>query len=77
MAEAFADPQVAAVQMVLDLPHPEFGTVKTPAGPIRIDDAAVAPRRGPGLGEHTDEILQNLLALSPDEIAAYRRDGML
>ena len=77
VAEAFADPQVAADQMVLDLPHPEFGTVKTPAGPIRIDDAAVAPRRGPGLGEHTDEILQNLLALSPDEIAAYRRDGML
>ena len=77
VAEAFADPQVAADQMVLDLPHPEFGTVKTPAGPIRIDDAAVAPRRGPGLGEHTDEILQNLLALSPDEITAYRRDGML
>ena len=75
--EAFADPQVAENQMILDLPHPQFGTVKTVAGPIKIGDAAVEHRRGPQLGEHTDEILQTLLNLSADEIAAYRRDGVL
>ena len=75
--EAFADPQVAEDDMILDLPHPDFGTVKTVAGPIKIADAEVEHRRGPQLGEHTDEILQTLLDLSPEKIANYRREGIL
>ena len=77
VAEAFADPQVNEDQMVLDLPHPDFGTVRTVAGPIKIGDMAIEHRRGPHLGEHTDEVLQHLLDLSPDAIADYRRDGVL
>ncbi len=77
VAEAFADPQVSEDQMVLDLPHPDFGTVRTVASPIKIGDTTVEHRRGPRLGEHTDEVLQHLLDLSPDAIADYRRDGVL
>ena len=63
--------------MIIDLPHPEFGTVRTVAGPIKISDADVEHRRGPKLGEHTDEILQTLLDLPPETIAGYRQDGLL
>ena len=75
--EAFADPQVAEDEMILELPHPEFGTVRTVAGPIKIGDAEVEHRRGPQLGEHTDEVLQTLLDLSPAAIEDYRQMGML
>ncbi|MBT3343071.1 MAG: CoA transferase [Gemmatimonadetes bacterium] len=75
--EALADPQVIEDQMIIDLPHPEFGTVRTVAGPIKISDADVEHRRGPKLGEHTDEILQTLLDLPPETIAGYRQDGLL
>lgn len=75
--EAFADPQVIEDKMIIDLPHPEFGTVRTVAGPIRISDSDVEHRRGPKLGEHTDEILQELLGLTPETIAGYREDGLL
>lgn len=75
--EAFADPQVVEDQMVLDLPHPEFGTVRTVAGPIKISDSGVDHRRGPKLGEHTDEVLQTLLGFTPQDIAEHRQDGLL
>ena len=75
--EAFADPQVADDDMILDLPHPDFGTIKTVAAPIRIADAEVKHRRAPRLGEHTDEILQALLDMSPETLANYRREGVL
>ena len=63
--------------MILELPHPEFGTVRTVAGPIKIGDAGVEHRRGPQLGEHTDEVLQALLDLSPATIEDYRQMGIL
>ena len=75
--EAFADPQVLEDEMILDLPHPEFGTVKTVAGPIKISDSSIEHRRGPKLGEHTEEVLQELLDLSPEAISEYRQEGVL
>lgn len=75
--EAFRDPQVAEDGMVLDLPHPEFGTVRVVAGPIRIGDACMEHRRGPKLGEHTEEVLAEYLGMSGEEIEGLRRDGVL
>jgi crotonobetainyl-CoA:carnitine CoA-transferase CaiB-like acyl-CoA transferase len=41
------------------------------ATPLRLD------RAGPGLGEHTNEVLSDLLGLSADEIAALAEEGVL
>jgi crotonobetainyl-CoA:carnitine CoA-transferase CaiB-like acyl-CoA transferase len=75
--EAFADPQVTEDEMILDFPHPQFGTVKTVAGPIKISDTKIKHRRGPNLGEHTDNVLQTLLDLPPAKIESYRQTGLL
>ena len=75
--EAFLDPQAEEDGMILEIPHPQFGTVKEVAGPIKITGPAVQHRRGPALGEHTDEVLQGLLGMSPSEIGALRCDGAL
>ena len=56
------DPQVQARQMVVEMPHPTAGTVKLVASPLKIPTApAVLRLPPPQLGEHTDEILHDVL----------------
>jgi crotonobetainyl-CoA:carnitine CoA-transferase CaiB-like acyl-CoA transferase len=58
-AEAFADPQVQARRMVVELDHPTLGHMRTPGSPIKMSDTPpVVRRRAPLLGEHTDEVLR-------------------
>ena len=61
VAEALADPQLAARDMVVELAHPELGTVRTLGNPIKLSRTpAVIHRPPPGLGEHTEEVLAEL-----------------
>ncbi len=75
--EAFQDPQVAEDEMILELPHPEFGMARTVASPIKISDASVEHHRGPKLGEHTEEVLGGYLEMSAEEIEGLRREGVV
>jgi crotonobetainyl-CoA:carnitine CoA-transferase CaiB-like acyl-CoA transferase len=77
LAAVFADPHVVARQLQLDLPHP-FGRAPGIASPIRLSATPVAYRRPPPtLGQHTCEVLQELLLLSEAEIAELRVQGCL
>jgi len=76
--ELFDDPQVAANELIAELPHSQWGRVqqtgmlaKFSATPGRIDRAA------PMLGEHTDEILREYLAYPADRIATLRATGIV
>ncbi len=77
VVEAFRDPQVAEDEMVLEIPHPEFGVTRQVASPIKISDSKTEHRCGPKLGEHTDEVLRDNLNMSPQEIEKLRRKGAL
>ncbi len=60
--EVFADPQVIARGLRIELPHAVAGTVPGVANPIRLSASPVAYDRGPPtLGEHTKEVLQEWL----------------
>jgi crotonobetainyl-CoA:carnitine CoA-transferase CaiB-like acyl-CoA transferase len=75
---AFADPQVQARGMRIDLPHPLAGegTVPLIANPVKLSGTPVRYRYAPPtLGQHTDEVLAEILGLSADEIAAERDKG--
>ncbi|MDH5671745.1 MAG: CoA transferase [Myxococcales bacterium] len=75
--QVFADPQVLARQMLVELPHPEVGTFKTTGLPVKLSATPGAiTRRPPLLGEHTDEILRES-GLDGDEIVTLRRNGVL
>jgi crotonobetainyl-CoA:carnitine CoA-transferase CaiB-like acyl-CoA transferase len=77
LAQVFADPQVQARELRLDLPH-RFGVASSVANPIRLSETPVEYRRGPPtLGEHTQEVLQSWLKLSDGEIAELRREGVI
>ncbi len=60
--EVFADPQIVARGVRVDLasPHAKSGTIPTVASPIVIDGVRqVAQRPSPRLGEHADEVLND------------------
>jgi crotonobetainyl-CoA:carnitine CoA-transferase CaiB-like acyl-CoA transferase len=79
VAQVFADPQVAARGMRLDLPASgaSGGSVPSVRAPIVLDGVAMAaPTAAPRLGEHTAPILAEL-GLAQDEIGALRGAGII
>lgn len=78
VSEAFADQPELAGGMVAEVPHPELGKVKVVRSPLRFSASSLAePNHPPLLGEHTAEVLQQVLGLAPAEIAALHREGVL
>jgi crotonobetainyl-CoA:carnitine CoA-transferase CaiB-like acyl-CoA transferase len=73
--EAFADPQVAARRGVDEYEHPELGTVRTAASPIRVGTRRVPPRRAPYRGEQTRSLLRDLAGFGDGEIDELERAG--
>ena len=61
-----------------EVEHPVGGPIPTVANPIRLSESPVEyDRAPPQLGQHTDEVLSDLLGLSAAEIAALRGDGII
>jgi len=78
VADVFADPQVRARGLRLDLPHPAIGSVPSVANPIKYSETPIAYRSAPPmLGADTDEILRDMLGLAPAEVARLREAGIV
>ena len=75
----FDDPQVEARGMQIRMPHPLAGEdVRLVGSPIRLSRTPVSYRRAPPtLGQHTDEVLAEVLDLSEGERAALREEGVI
>jgi crotonobetainyl-CoA:carnitine CoA-transferase CaiB-like acyl-CoA transferase len=77
LGEVFADPQVRARAMTVELPHPVAGAVRLVASPIKMDATPVRYRRAPPLlGGDTDAVLAEF-GLTADVIAALRSGGAI
>ena len=73
LAGVFDDPQVRHRGMVATLPHPSAGEVRTVANPVRFSvTPARSERPPPLLGEHTDQVLRELLGMSDDDVRGLR-----
>ena len=76
--EVFADPQVRERGMVVHLPHPQREAMPMLANPIRLSETPVQYRmRPPALGEHTDEVLADMLGLDEVRRQALRESGVI
>jgi crotonobetainyl-CoA:carnitine CoA-transferase CaiB-like acyl-CoA transferase len=77
LGEVFADPHVQSRQMTVAMPHPLTDALRLVASPMKLSATPVQYRRAPPLlGEHTDEVLQELGVGEADR-ARLRRAGVL
>ncbi|HPA02135.1 MAG TPA: CaiB/BaiF CoA-transferase family protein [Chiayiivirga sp.] len=76
--EVFADPQVIVRGLAISLDHPQHGAVPGVASPLRLSqtpvDYAAAP---PALGEHSAQVLAEVLGLDANKIAALEAAGVI
>ncbi len=78
LAQVVDHPQVKSRASILEVDHPSAGKVRVVGVPVRLSETPGAVRTpSPELGEHTDEVLRDLLGLSAKEIAALRAAGAL
>lgn len=78
--QVFADPQVVHRQMKITMSHAlaADGTVPLIGNPLKLSATPVAHRRAPPeLGEHTDEVLEELLNLDVQERQRLRQEGVI
>ncbi|MFT5392406.1 MAG: crotonobetainyl-CoA:carnitine CoA-transferase CaiB-like acyl-CoA transferase [Gammaproteobacteria bacterium] len=78
--QVFSDPQVQARGMVIEMPHPatDGRPAKIIASPLKLSETPVSYRRPPPLlGEHTEEVLAQYLALDAQAVKALRDDGVV
>lgn len=78
LAQVFADPQVQARGLALQLPHALAGSLPQVASPLRLSRTPVEYRHAPPLlGEHTLEVLQQVLGLAAVQVQALREGGVV
>jgi crotonobetainyl-CoA:carnitine CoA-transferase CaiB-like acyl-CoA transferase len=71
-------PQVAARESLITMDHPRSGKVLMANVPVRLSKTPGSVRTpAPALGEHTGEILQELLGLSGAEVARLAAAGVV
>ena len=78
IAQVFAEPQVKARGVRIEVEHPVAGKLPMVASPMRFSGTPLEHKTPPPLlGEHTDEILQRVLGKKVEEIARLRADGAI
>jgi len=78
MQHLFADPQVQHRHMIAEIPHPTIGNLRLTGIPIKYSETPGTVRLHPPLlGEHTDEVLAEMLGYSSDRIKLLKAQGVI
>ena len=77
MKEIAEEPSLRATGTVVEVDHPTRGPYLTVGNPIKLSDSIAEVRRSPLLGEHTDEVLREVLGYTASEIADIKASGAL
>ncbi len=77
MKEIAEEQSLRATGTVVEVDHPTRGPYLTVGNPIKLSDSIADVRRSPLLGEHTDEVLREVLKYSDTEIAEIKVSGAI
>ncbi len=78
VSEVLSDPQVIHRKMVIEVDHPKIGKLKQLGFPMKLSETPCEIRYPPPLlGQHTREILKELLEFSDEEIDELEREGAI
>ena len=76
VATALEDPQARARGDVVEFEHPDLGTVRQVASPLRLSGAERPPGRGPFRGEHIEQVLVELCGYEPERVRELAAAGV-
>ena len=75
MKEISEDQALYDTGTLVKVPHPERGEYISVGCPVKLSDSSVEVERSPLLGEHTKEVLEQVLGYSGDELARVIASG--
>jgi len=76
--QVFADPQVQHREMQVELEHPKAGKVAGVGNPVKFSETPVEYRSAPPmLGQHTEQVLSDLLEMDGDALEGLRQSGVI
>ena len=75
--DALEDPLVKKRNMIIDLEQPSGATAKMPGNPIKLESYEENYSPAPELGEHTAEILEKYLKISPEEFDSLKSEKII
>lgn len=76
LRQVFENPQVVARGLRVEIPHPTAGTVPLIRSPMRFSETDIEYKTPPPLlGQHTDEVLKEVLGKSPAQIEELKKSG--
>ncbi len=75
MKELAEDQSLRATGTVVEVDHPTRGKYLSVGNPIKLSDSPADVKRSPLLGEHTEEVLRDVLGYSLDEVSAIKASG--
>ncbi len=77
MRELLEDESLAARGLTVEVEHPERGKFKTVGCPLQLSDSPVEVKTSPLLGEHTEEILKELVGYGDKDVEEARAEGAI
>ena len=76
-ADIINDEHLRARQMIVEVSHPQRGTFTTVGCPLKLSDSPVEIRSSPLLGEHTEDVLHEVMGFDKATVERLRQEGML
>ena len=77
MKELAEEPSLRATGTVVEVEHPVRGTYLTVGNPIKLSASPTEVVRSPLLGEHTEEILRDVLGFGDNQVDLIRQSGAI
>ena len=72
------DPQILAREMIVEVHHPEAGSFKVANTPFKFSrTSSKLERASPDLGEHTKEVLKELLGVTDQDLLGLENSGVI
>jgi formyl-CoA transferase len=77
MKEIAEDQSLRKTGTVVEVDHPGRGKYLTVGNPVKMSDSITEVQRSPLLGEHTEEILKDVLGYSDKDVAEIKVSGAI
>lgn len=77
MKELAEDQSLRERGVVVEVQHPERGEFLTVGCPLKLSDSPVEVKSSPLLGQHTEEVLKDVVGYDEEQIAAARAAGAI